>query len=46
MIIKINKTLLGLRNLDKIKASSELQSQGTWTMLGGKVEFMETLIDL
>ena len=45
MVIKENKILLGLRNPDKIKASSELQGQGTWTMPGGKVEFMETLID-
>lgn len=45
MIIKENKILLGLRNPDKVKASSELQGQGIWTMPGGKVEFMETLAD-
>lgn len=45
MLIKDNKILLGLRNPDKIKASSELQGQGTWTMPGGKVEFMEKLVD-
>ena len=45
MILKDNKILLGLRNPDKVKASSELQGQGTWTMPGGKVEFMEKLID-
>ena len=45
MVLKENKILLGLRNPDKIKASSELQGQGTWTMPGGKVEFMETLVD-
>lgn len=45
MIIKENKILLGLRNPDKIKASSELQGQGTWTMPGGKVEFMEKLVE-
>lgn len=45
MVIQDDKILLGLRNPDKIKASSELQGQGTWTMPGGKVEFMETLID-
>lgn len=45
MVIKENKVLLGLRNPDKIKASSELQGQGTWTMPGGKVEYMEKLID-
>ncbi len=45
MIVKENKILLGLRNPDKEKASSELQGQGTWTMPGGKVEFMEKLVD-
>lgn len=45
MIIKENKILLGLRSPDKIKASSELQGQGTWTMPGGKVELMEKLVD-
>ena len=45
MILKDNKILLGLRNPDKVKASSELQGQGTWTMPGGKVEYMERLED-
>lgn len=45
MVLKENKILLGLRNPDKVKAASELQGQGTWTMPGGKVEFMEKLID-
>lgn len=45
MIVRENKILLGLRNPNKVKASSELQGQGTWTMPGGKVEFMEKLID-
>lgn len=45
MIINKNKILLGLRNPNKVKASSELQGQGTWTMPGGKVEFMETLLN-
>lgn len=35
MIIKDDQILLGLRNPDKIKASSELQGEGTWTMPGG-----------
>ncbi len=43
-ILKNNKVLLGLRNPDKHKASSELKGEGTWTMPGGKVEWMETLI--
>lgn len=45
MIIKDDKVLLGLRNPDKEKASSEINGAGTWTMPGGKVEFMEKLID-
>lgn len=45
MILNGNKILLGLRNPNKEKASSELQGQGTWTMPGGKVEYMETLVD-
>ncbi len=45
MVLKDNKILLGLRNPDKEKASSELQGQGTWTMPGGKLEFMEKLVD-
>lgn len=45
MVLKDGKILLGLRNSDKEKASSELQGEGTWTMPGGKVEFMETLVD-
>lgn len=45
MIIKDNKILLGLRNPNKEKASSELNGQGTWTMPGGKVDYMEKLID-
>lgn len=45
MILKDNKVLLGLRNPKKEKVSSELNGQGTWTMPGGKVEFMETLIN-
>lgn len=45
MILKDNKVLLGLRNPDKIKADSEIKGEGTWTMPGGKVEFMEKLVD-
>ena len=44
MIMRGDKVLLGLRNPDKKKASSELQGQGTWTMPGGKVDFGETLV--
>ena len=45
MIINDNKILLGLRNPSKKKASSEIKGGGTWTMPGGKVEFMEKLVD-
>lgn len=45
MILKDGKVLLGLRNPNKEKASSELNGQGTWTMPGGKVEYMEKLVD-
>jgi len=45
MILEEGNILLGLRNPDKEKASSELQGQGTWTMPGGKVDFHEKLID-
>lgn len=45
MVLNDNKILLGLRNPNKVKDSSELQGQGTWTMPGGKVEFMEKLVD-
>jgi 8-oxo-dGTP diphosphatase len=44
MIVRDGRLLLGLRNPDKVKASSELQGQGTWTMPGGKVDFGETLL--
>lgn len=43
MIINNNKIWLGLRNPNKVKVSSEINGQGTWTMPGGKVEFMETI---
>ncbi len=45
MIFKDNKILLGKRNDDALKASSDLHGEGTWTMPGGKLEFHETLID-
>lgn len=38
LIMSEGKVLLGLRNPDLIKAGSELQGQGTWTMPGGKVD--------
>ena len=45
MMIRENKILLGLRNPDKEKAGSDLNGEGTWTMPGGKVKFMEKLVD-
>ncbi|OGZ78179.1 MAG: hypothetical protein A2358_02410 [Candidatus Staskawiczbacteria bacterium RIFOXYB1_FULL_37_44] len=45
MILKDNKVLLGKRNDDAEKASSDLHGEGTWTMPGGKLDFHETLKD-
>ncbi len=45
MVLKNNKVLLGKRNDDAEKASSDLHGEGTWTMPGGKLDFQETLID-
>jgi len=42
MILKQGKVLLGKRNDDPEKASSELSGEGTWTMPGGKMEFGES----
>lgn len=39
------EVLLGKRNDDAQKASSDLHGEGTWTMPGGKLEFHDTLID-
>jgi 8-oxo-dGTP diphosphatase len=43
MILRNNQVLLGKRNDDAEKASSELHGEGTWTMPGGKLDFGETL---
>jgi 8-oxo-dGTP diphosphatase len=43
MILKDNKVLLGRRNDDPEKASSELHGEGTWTMPGGKIHFGEKI---
>ena len=42
MVTRGGKVLLGLRNSDAEKASSELHGEGTWTMPGGKFEHGET----
>ena len=39
------EVLLGKRNDDAEKASSDLHGEGTWTMPGGKLDFQETLIN-
>ncbi|MCX6721950.1 MAG: NUDIX domain-containing protein [Candidatus Staskawiczbacteria bacterium] len=45
MILNDKKeVLLGKRNDDAEKASSDLHGEGTWTMPGGKLDFKETLI--
>lgn len=41
---KDGRVLLGLRNDDAAKASSELHGEGTWTMPGGKFEFGDDLL--
>lgn len=43
MILKEGKVLLGKRHDDPKKADSELHGEGTWTMPGGKLDFLETL---
>ncbi|MEK6936875.1 MAG: NUDIX domain-containing protein [Nanoarchaeota archaeon] len=42
LILKDNKVLLGKRHPDPKKATSALHGEGTWTMPGGKLEFLET----
>lgn len=43
LVVRDNKVLLGLRNSDAQKASSDLNGEGTWTMPGGKLDKGETL---
>lgn len=43
MVFREGRVLLGRRNDDPAKASSELHGEGTWTMPGGKLDFGETL---
>ena len=43
MIFRNNKVLLGKRNEDPEKASSELHGESTWTMPGGKIHFGEKI---
>lgn len=41
MILKEGQVLLGRRHDDAQKADSELHGEGTWTMPGGKLDFLE-----
>ena len=41
MFLKDNMVLLGRRHDDPEKASSELDGEGTWTMPGGKLDYLE-----
>ncbi len=45
LVLRDGKALLGLRNSDAAKASSDLNGEGTWTMPGGKLDVGERLID-
>lgn len=42
ILLDNSKVLLGKRNNDPVKASSELHGEGTWTIPGGKLHFGET----
>jgi 8-oxo-dGTP diphosphatase len=42
LVMQDNKVLLGKRNDDPEKASSEMSGEGTWTMPGGKLEYGES----
>lgn len=46
MILRRNKTLLGLRHSDPKKADSELHGEDTWTMPGGGIHFGESFEDV
>ncbi|MBR9680033.1 MAG: NUDIX domain-containing protein [Candidatus Altiarchaeota archaeon] len=43
ILLKNHKVLLGKRHSDPEKADSELLGQGTWTLPGGKLDFLESL---
>ncbi len=36
MLLKEGKVLLGKRNIDPVKADSELHGEGTWTIPGAR----------
>ena len=45
LVLRNNKVLLGLRNANAAKASSDLNGEGTWTMPGGKIDLGEKLVE-
>jgi 8-oxo-dGTP diphosphatase len=45
LVLKGDQILLGQRNPDPKKASSELHGEGTWTMPGGKIHFGERAVE-
>jgi 8-oxo-dGTP diphosphatase len=45
MVLRGNKVLLGKRHDDPVKADSDLHGEGTWTCVGGKLDYHENLID-
>jgi len=45
ILYKEGKILLGLRNSDALKADSALHGEGTWSLPGGKLDYMECFID-
>ncbi|MBN2566710.1 NUDIX domain-containing protein [Candidatus Woesearchaeota archaeon] len=45
MLLRDGNVLLGRRHHDPEKADSELHGEGTWTMPGGGVEWMEPYLD-
>ena len=44
MVLKDNKILLGLRKTNKDK-NTEIDGYETWSMPGGKIEYLEKLVD-
>ena len=45
ILMKEGKILLGKRHDDPKKADSELHGEGSWSLPGGKVDYMETFTD-
>lgn len=45
LMIRNGRVLLGKRDDDPVKASSELRGEGTWTCPGGKFEWGESLFE-